>query len=167
MVDDTVFMKEALKEAQKALAAGEFPVGCVLVSNNEILATGSRTGTLDMFANEVDHAEMVALRRLAQRPAPADHSDIILYSTLEPCLMCFAALILGGIGKIVYAYEDVMGGGTGCDLTALAPLYKNSRVSIKPNVLRKESLALFKAYFSDPETTYWNESLLSTYTLGQ
>jgi len=160
-------MRKALKEAQKALSTGEFPVGCVLVGNNEILATGSRTGTIDTLANEVDHAEMVALRRLAQRPAPEGHSKITLYCTLEPCLMCFAALILSGIDKIVYAYEDVMGGGTGCDLTALAPLYKNSRISVKPNVLRNESLALFKAYFSDPETTYWNESLLSTYTLGQ
>jgi len=160
-------MKKALNEAQKALSTGEFPVGCVLVCNNEILAAGSRIGTLDTLANEVDHAEMLALRRLARRPAPEDHSKITLYSTLEPCLMCFAAIILSGIGKIVYAYEDIMGGGTGCDLTALAPLYKNSRISVKPNVLRNESLALFKAYFSDPETTYWNESLLSTYTLGQ
>ena len=160
-------MKEALKEAQKAFSTGEFPVGCVMICNNEILATGSRTGTSDTLTNEVDHAEMLALRRLAQRPTSEDHSKITLYCTLEPCLMCFAALILSGIGKIVYAYEDVMGGGTGCDLTALAPLYKNSRISVKPNVLRNESIALFKAYFSDPNTTYWNESLLATYTLGQ
>ena len=52
--------------------------------------------------------------------------------------MCFGAILLSGIGKIVYAYEDVMGGGTCCDLTKLTPLYKNRKISIIPNILRKE-----------------------------
>ena len=81
--------------------------------------------------------------------------------------MCLGALILSGIGTVVYAYEDVMGGGTRCDLKRLTPLYQNHPISIVSNVLRRESLDLFKAYFKDPENAYWRGSLLARYTLDQ
>ena len=81
--------------------------------------------------------------------------------------MCYAALILAGIGKIVYAYEDVMGGGSACDLSSLTPLYKNSSITVVADVMRTESLKLFKAFFSNPDHSYWKDSLLATYTLGQ
>ncbi|MBU1181693.1 MAG: nucleoside deaminase, partial [Proteobacteria bacterium] len=87
--------------------------------------------------------------------------------TMEPCLMCFGAILLSGIGKIVYAYEDVMGGGTGCGIDSLSPLYKNSPVKIIPGILRKESLEIFKAYFSNPSNSYCKGSLLADYTLSQ
>ena len=86
---------------------------------------------------------------------------------MEPCLMCLGALVLSGIGEIVYAYEDVMGGGTRCDLTKLTPLYKNFKFSIVPSVLRNESLQLFKAFFQNPKNAYWRGSLLASYTLSQ
>ncbi len=161
------FMKKALEEAQKALDAGEFPVGCILVHRNTVLATGAREGTRRPGVNEVDHAEMVALRRLARQALEIDPGQITLYVTMEPCLMCFSAAILTGIGRIVYAYEDIMGGGTRCDRSLLSPLYRNHSISIIPNILRKESLSLFRAFFSDRENSYWDRSLLSEYTLNQ
>ena len=160
------FMGKALELAEKALSAGEFPVGCVMVYQNEILVSGRRTHTAGKIINEIDHAEMVVLRRLT-KIKDIKREKITLFCTLEPCLMCYGALLLNGIGEIVYAYEDVMGGGTSCDLTKLSPLYKNTRISIVPNILRNESLELFKAYFSNPETDYWRESLLASYTLSQ
>ena len=120
-------MKKALDLARQALDSGEFPVGCIVVHENEIVSTGSRIGTTGGAPNEIDHAEMVALRNLANRSIDADPGRMTLYCTLEPCLMCFGAILLSNIGKIVYAYEDVMGGGTGCDLNALNPLYKTIR----------------------------------------
>lgn len=165
-MNDTYFMKKALQVAREALIAGEFPVGCVLTSGDKILATTSRTGTAPDAVNEIDHAEMLALRKLADLRCPAS-AKITLYSTLEPCLMCFGAIVLSGIDKLVYAYEDVMGGGTGCDLTRMPPLYQQLGISITPHVLRNESLALFKAYFANPKTLYWQGSLLATYTLDQ
>ncbi len=161
------FMEKALEQAKKALSANEFPVGCVMVYQNKIILTGSRTGTKGNCINEVDHAEMNALRRLSHMLDDIDTSRITIFCTLEPCLMCFGALLLSGIGEIVYAYEDPMGGGTRCDLTQLTPLYKNSRISIIPNILRNESLELFKAYFSNPKNKYWKGSILARYTLGQ
>lgn len=159
-------MVKALDQAKKALAAGEFPVGCVMVHQDKILATGYRKGTTGDFPNEIDHAEMIALKRLIDLKVNTDKNRIVLFTTLEPCLMCLGALILSGISEIVYAYEDVMGGGTRCDLTKLPPLYKNLRISIVPNILRKESLKLFKTFFQNPENSYWRGSLLAKYTLS-
>ena len=81
--------------------------------------------------------------------------------------MCYSVLMLNGIGEIVYAYEDVMGGGTRCDLSQFAALYRNSRIAIVPEILRHESLQLFKTYFSNPQSSYWRNSLLAQYTLDQ
>jgi len=161
------FMSEALVLAQRAFTVGEFPVGCVVVYNNKIVAEGSRSGTTEKFPNEIDHAEMTALRRLSMRQIEGDPGKMALFCTLEPCLMCFGAILLSGIGTLVYAYEDVMGGGTRCDLKALSPLYRERTITIVPNILRKKSLSLLKAFFSNSQNTYWRESLLARYTLAQ
>lgn len=160
------FMGAALREAQKALARGDFPVGCVMVHEGRIVARGSRKGTCGDGRNELDHAEIVALRRLAGRKKPVDASAITVFSTLEPCLMCFSALMLHGIGEIVYSYEDAMGGGTACDRLRLSPLYRDSRIRVRCGVRRGESLALFKAFFADPRHSYWRGSYLAEYTLN-
>jgi len=159
-------MKLALGQAEHALAEGEFPVGCVMVYQDKVLVTGSRKGTIRDDRNEIDHAEMVALRRLTEIEDPIDPDKITAFCTMEPCLMCYGALILAGVGEIVFAYEDVMGGGTGCELSRLKPLYKNSPVTVVPDIMRADSLKLFKTYFSNPANNYWKQSLLAEYTLG-
>ena len=166
-MDDRFFMRQALIEAERAFSSGEFPVGCVLVHENEILVRAARAGTSQNMANEIDHAEMIALRRLLSLGKKIVLENTVLYCTMEPCLMCFGAILLSGIGRIVYAYEDVMGGASRCDPAHLPLLYRNRPISIVPHVLRRESLALFKAYFSNPENTYWKHSLLADYTLNQ
>ncbi len=166
-MDYNRFMGTALDLAEKALTAGEFPVGCVLVANNKIIATGSRKGTINNSDNEIDHAEMVALRNLSESSETIDKSDISLFSSLEPCLMCFGAIILSGITKIVYAYEDVMGGGTTCDLSQLTPLYQRHPITVVPGIFRARSLNLFKDFFNNRDHHYWQGSLLAEYTLGQ
>jgi tRNA(adenine34) deaminase len=161
------FMEKALDRAENALAEGEFPVGCVMVYQGKILVDGSRKGTIGAAKNEIDHAEMAALRRLNKIEDNIDPGKITVFSTMEPCLMCYGALILAGVGEIVFAYEDVMGGATDCELSRLKPLYKNSAVRLVPGVLRAESLKKFKTYFSNPANSYWKQSLLAEYTLGQ
>jgi tRNA(adenine34) deaminase len=83
--------------------------------------------------------------------------------------MCYSAMLLNGIRTFVYAYEDAMGGGTGLQLTGLTPLYQTMapEVRILPHVLRRESLDLFKSFFTSPENNYWQGSLLADYTLAQ
>ena len=166
-MDDEYYMRIALDQASQALARGEFPVGCILVCRDEILAAGARVGTAGQNCNEIDHAEMVALRRLSEIADPPDRGRITAFITMEPCLMCYGALLIAGIGRIVYAYEDIMGGGTGCDLSHLNPLYKNSPVEVVPGVLRTASLKMLKIYFADPANHYLKHSLLAEYTLKQ
>jgi tRNA(adenine34) deaminase len=167
MQDHNTFMELAIQNGKKALYAGEFPVGCVLVYNNEILVTGERSGTTNGRKNEIDHAEITALKRYLNLNRDLDPARITMYCNLEPCLMCYAAAILHGLGKIVYSYEDVMGGGTQCDLSALSPLYANSEIALESGVLRQKSLKLFKDFFSNPKNDYWKDSLLAAYTLSQ
>ena len=166
-MDYAHFMKKALEQAEMALAAGEFPVGCVIVHGRNVLVTGARKGTSGNFPNEVDHAEMIALRKLFNLNAKINFKEITLFSTLEPCLMCFGALVISGIGKVVFAYEDAFGGGCRCDPQKLPPLYKDCQIEIIPNIMRSQSLKLLKTYFSQPEYTYLKNSLLATYTLNQ
>lgn len=166
-MDDRYFMGKALELAEKALSAGEFPVGCILVCDNRVIARGARTGTAGKTDNEIDHAEINALRHLSRLKTPVNPKKIRLYCTLEPCLMCFGAILLSGISRIAYAYEDVMGGATSCDLGRLSPLYQDIPLVIQPNIRRDESVALFKTFFTNPKNTYWRESLLAEYTLKQ
>ena len=81
--------------------------------------------------------------------------------------MCFSALLLSNVRTFVYAYEDVMGGGTNLVLDQLKPLYSSMAVDIIPGVLRSESLQLFQQFFSSDSSGYWQNSLLAKYTLAQ
>ena len=167
MAADDPCMALALKSAEVALGLGEFPVGCVIVRGTDVVVTGARRGTADgsKRASELDHAEILALRRL--EALDIDREGLTLYCTMEPCLMCFAAIMLSGIKKVVYAYEDVMGGGTRCDRSCLSPLYRDCGIDVVPGVMRGESLDLFYRFFRDPGNVYWKGSLLEQYTLAQ
>ena len=167
-MDYNCFMNDALILAKTAMDAGEFPVGCVIVNENKVIASGFRTGTAHKNStNEIDHAEMLALRQLSGVKIDVDNGKTILFCTMEPCLMCFGAIALSGIRTIVYAYEDAMGGGTNINFSELPPFYKDIQIKIIPHILRQESLKLFQTYFSNPKNTYWKGSLLEQYTLNQ
>ncbi|MCI5207872.1 MAG: nucleoside deaminase [Candidatus Electrothrix sp. ATG2] len=162
---DEQFMQQALTEARTALEDGEFPVGCVLVQDNEIIQSGRRRNSEGTVRNEIDHAEMVTLRALLARQPELDCQKITVYSTMEPCLMCYTTLLLSGVRRFVWAYEDVMGGGTNLPLGQLAPLYQDMEVQLVPDILRQESLTLFGQFFT--RYSYWQDSLLADYTLAQ
>lgn len=168
-MNDRYYMKLALEQAVDAFDRGEFPVGCVIVQNGKVLAVGSRSGTTPdkPLCSEIDHAEIRALKSLETNDARFDPKRAVLYVTMEPCLMCFGAIILAGIKKIVYAYEDPMGGGTRCDLKQLPLLYEKCGIKIISGVLRQESLDLFVGFFNKETNLYWKNSYLETYTLSQ
>jgi len=160
-------MEEALLEARIALENGEFPVGCVLVSRGRIVARGARLSSNGSMVNEIDHAEIRALYQLTRSEEPIDPSGITLYSTLEPCLMCFSAIMLAGIRRVVFAYEDVMGGGTCIDRNQLAPLYRNASMVVSAGLCREKSVDLFKKFFLDMKSPYLKGTYLAEYTLRQ
>ena len=163
--EDEHFMRAALDEARLALREGEFPVGCVLVEYGTIIARGRRCNSKAGMSNEVDHAEVMTLRNLLVSRPGMDCSRVTAYSTMEPCLMCYTTMLLSGIRRFVWSYEDVMGGGTALALDSLPPLYRAMKVKLVPAVLRSESLALFACFFE--QFSYWQGSLLAEYTLEQ
>ena len=102
-------MRRALELAVEAAAAGEVPVGAVITRGDEILAESRNAmrGSLDPTA----HAEMVAIRRAAERLGSARLDDCTLWVTLEPCAMCAAAIAIARIAGLRFAAEDPKGGG--------------------------------------------------------
>ncbi len=166
MTEDEKYMKLALVQAEKALERGEFPVGCVIVLNGEVVAEGERRNSAENV-NELDHAEMVALRKFLLEKRQVDMDKLIVYSTLEPCLMCQATLIVNGINNIVYAYEDAMGGGTNLPVNLLSPLYKDRQLKITSGVMREESLALMQKFFESEDNLYLKDTYLCDYTMKQ
>ncbi|MCK5312962.1 MAG: nucleoside deaminase [Desulfobacteraceae bacterium] len=162
-------MSLALEKADTAFMNGEFPVGCIVVLDNRVIADSSRQGTSGdrKIFSEIDHAEIICLKNIEKTDIKYDLSKAVLFCTMEPCLMCFGAIILAGIKKIVYAYEDPMGGGTGCDLSQLPLLYKSSKIEVVSGIMRDKSLNLFCKFFKRKNNQYWKDSLLATYTIEQ
>lgn len=158
-------MRLALAEAETALNNGDFPVGCVFVSEGQVIAKNRRKNSGGENGNEIDHAEVSALRRLLEASPGVNCSNITVYSTMEPCLMCYSTMLLSGIRRFVWAYEDIMGGGTDLPLEQLKTLYAAMEVELIPHVLRTESLHLFQKFFR--QYAYWQDSPLAKYTLEQ
>ncbi len=153
-------MRQALDQAEKALQMNEFPVGCVIALVQAVVAEGHRLNSHGIRQNEMDHAEIVALRNLEKMEHRPDFTKLSIYVTMEPCLMCYSTLLVNGITNIIYAYEDVMGGGTSLPVESLNPLYRNLTVSITDNIKRKESLELLYRYFNDPRNDYLRDTYL-------
>ena len=158
-------MDLALIEARAALAAGEFPVGCVMASGGEVVARGRRHNSGEGCRNEIDHAEILTLRQLLAEQPGLDLATVTVYSTLEPCLMCYSTMLLSGIRHFVWAYEDVMGGGANLPLYMLNTLYAQMKVVLVDRIRREESLRLFQQFFQSG--SYWQDSLLARYTMAQ
>ncbi|MDY0296707.1 MAG: tRNA adenosine(34) deaminase TadA [Acidobacteriota bacterium] len=142
---DDLFMLEALREAEKAAAAGEVPVGAVAVKDGEIIARGRNAaiGTSDPTA----HAEMQALRLAGRHCGNYRLNGITLYVTLEPCLMCYAAMVHARIERLVFGADDPKTGvlSTGA-LERVAAVF-NHAVQVEGGCRRAECATIIKEFF--------------------
>ena len=137
---DEFFMKEALKEAQKAFEQDEVPVGAVIVHNNQIIARGHN---LTERLNDVTaHAEMQAYTAAANYINAKYLKDCVLYVTLEPCSMCAGAAYWTQIGKIVFGANDEKRGYSKSNSSILHP-----KTVLQGGLLKNESAALLKLFF--------------------
>jgi tRNA(adenine34) deaminase len=142
---DADYMLRALELAREARAAGEVPVGAVLVRDAAVIASGANRpiGACDPTA----HAEIEALRAGARTLGSYRLNDTTLYVTLEPCLMCAAALVHARVQRVVFGAFDPVAGGAGglIDVFKLAGL--KSRVDVFGGVLAEECGTLLRDFF--------------------
>jgi tRNA(adenine34) deaminase len=142
---DPLWMQRALEQAWTASAVGEVPVGAVLVWQDRLLAEAhnlTRT-TGDPTA----HAELVALRRGAERAGSAVLPGCTLYVTLEPCAMCAGALVLARVARLVYAAADPKSGMCGSLGNLVQDRRLNHRLAVSTGVLAGPAGELLRAFF--------------------
>jgi len=106
--DDEYFMKQALREAQKAFDEDEVPVGAVIVQSNRIIARGHNQ--VEKLNDSTAHAEIIALTAAFNFLGSKYLPDATLYVTIEPCLMCSGAIYWSKLGKLVYGADDEKNG---------------------------------------------------------
>lgn len=142
---DAEYMHQALAQARAAQAHGEVPVGAVLVHNGAIIAAGHNRpiGACDPTA----HAEIEALRAGARRLGSYRLTDTVLYVTLEPCVMCAAALMHARVRRVVFGAFDVQAGAAGSLLDVFRLAALNHRVDVFGGVLAAECGALLRGFF--------------------
>lgn len=107
-MDDAFYMKQALQQAQKALAEEEVPIGAVVVLNDRIIARGYNQ--VEKLADPTAHAEMIALTSAFNFLGSKYLPEATLYVTIEPCVMCAGALYWSKIGRVVYGASDEKNG---------------------------------------------------------
>jgi tRNA(adenine34) deaminase len=144
-VNDTAAMRAALEQARRAAASGEVPVGAVLLNQDGIIARGANRpiGGCDPTA----HAEIEALRAGARALGSYRLTDTVLYVTLEPCLMCAAAIVHARVRRVVFGAWDPRAGAAGSMLDAFALPGLNHRVDVFGGVLEEECGALLHDFF--------------------
>ena len=140
-------MRIALELAQAAAAAGETPVGAVVVDPNtgEVLGRGAN-GPISR-ADPTAHAEILALREAAGRVGNYRLTDLELFVTLEPCAMCAGAISHARIGRLVFGAEDAKGGAVIHGPRFFEQPTCHSRPSVEGGVLAEESASLLKGFF--------------------
>jgi tRNA(adenine34) deaminase len=143
---DEEFMRLALAAARRAGAAGEVPVGAVVVVKGQVVseAANQREGLADPTA----HAEILALRAAAAATGSWRLSDATLYVTLEPCPMCAGALVAARLGRVVFGAPDPKAGSCGSLYNLCADPRLNHELPVQAGVLAPECSALLSGWFA-------------------
>ena len=145
MSTDELFMRNALELARQAEAAGEVPVGCVVVVDGEIRGRGFNSPI--RLNDSTAHAEILALRDAAAGLGNYRLEQATLYATLEPCVMCAGALVAARVGRLVFGARDLRFGGVRSKFGVADSDLLNHRVEIVEGVLGGECLELVKKFF--------------------
>jgi tRNA(adenine34) deaminase len=139
------YMREALKEAQKALAEDEVPVGAVIVNGGKVIARGHNQ--VECLKDPTAHAEMLALTSATNFLNTKWLNAAILYVTIEPCSMCAGALVLARIKNICFGAKDLKTGACGSVVNIVNNKRLNHRIKVKSGILEEESAFLLKEFF--------------------
>ena len=139
------FMREALKEAQKAYDQAEVPIGAVVVLNGEIIGRGHNLREKEQDATL--HAEIKAIRQANQHLGSWRLEDCELFVTLEPCPMCSGAMILARMKKVIFGAFDPKAGTAGTFMNLLQDSRFNHQVEVEQGVLEEECQEILRSFF--------------------
>jgi tRNA(adenine34) deaminase len=137
--DHSYFMKKAFEEAKYAFFKNEVPVGCVIVNNNDVISRSSNM--VELLNDSTAHAELIAITSAQNSLNSKNLDNCILYTTLEPCLMCYGAIYWSKINTVVYGASDKKRGFSRHSIDL------DRKINIINGFMEKESKELLDSFF--------------------
>jgi tRNA(adenine34) deaminase len=137
--DHSYFMKKAFEEAKYAFFKNEVPVGCVIVNNNDVISRSSNM--VELLNDSTAHAELIAITSAQNSLNSKNLDNCILYTTLEPCLMCYGAIYWSKINTVVYGASDKKRGFSRHSIDL------DRKINIINGFMEKESKQLLDSFF--------------------
>ncbi|WP_312428241.1 tRNA adenosine(34) deaminase TadA [Lacrimispora sp.] len=147
MTTDEKYMRTAIKQAEKAGAIGEVPIGCIIVYEDKIIARGYNRRTIDK--NVLSHAEINAIRKACRKIGDWRLEGCTMYVTLEPCPMCAGAIVQARIPRVVIGCMNAKAGCAGSVLDMLHEEGFNHQVETETGVLGEECSQMMKGFFRE------------------
>ncbi len=145
MTNDEKYMKQAIKQAKKAAAVGDVPIGCVIVYENRIIARGYNKRNAKKTA--LAHAELLAIEKASKKLGDWRLEDCTMYITLEPCQMCAGAIVQARIPKVVVGAMNKKAGCAGSVLNLFQVPAFNHQVEFVNGVLEQECSEMLSDFF--------------------
>ena len=145
LTTDEKYMKEAIRQAKKAYAIGEVPIGCVIVHDGKIIGRGYNRRTIDK--NTLAHAELMAIKKASKKLEDWRLEECTMYVTLEPCQMCSGAIVQSRMTRVVVGCMNPKAGCAGSILNLLQMEEFNHQVELTTGVLEEECSQMMKTFF--------------------
>lgn len=142
---DTKYMRAAFREAEKAYALGEVPIGCVIVHDGKVIARGYNRRNTDK--STLSHAELIAIRKASRRIGDWRLEECVLYVTLEPCQMCAGAIVQSRMKKVVIGAKNPKAGCAGSVINLLQMARFNHQAEILNGILEEECASMLSGFF--------------------
>lgn len=144
---DEKYMKEAIRQAKKAYAIGEVPIGCVIVYEDKIIGRGYNRRTTDK--NTLAHAELIAIRKASKKMGDWRLEGCTMYVTLEPCQMCSGAIVQSRMSRVVVGCMNPKAGCAGSILNLLQMEEFNHQAELETGVLGDACSQMMKTFFKE------------------
>lgn len=141
------YMKEAIRQAKKAYALEEVPIGCVIVKDGKIIARGYNRRNTDKLT--LAHAEIIAIKKASKKLGDWRLEGCTMYVTLEPCQMCAGALVQSRIDEVVIGCMNAKAGSAGSVINLLDMKQFNHQVKITKGVLEEECSTMLSEFFRE------------------
>ena len=155
--EDIRYMKEAIRQAKKAAALGDVPIGCVIVYQDKIIGRGYNRRMADKTV--LAHAEIIVMRKACKKMGDWRLEDCTMYITLEPCQMCAGAIVQARMGRVVIGAMNPKAGCAGSILNLLEMSEFNHQVNVERGVLEEECSAMLSEFFKKLRKQKRNKSV--------